>query len=212
MDDIPQETVDKDIERFIQHMLRQHLDFRSFTDKEQCQDLVSRSQYLFQWASAACKFINGYHDHDHGLYPSQRLDKILQAADAGSTGSRLLDHLYHTILSQLFASEVTQERFRRVMATVLALREPFSLASPQSSALSVRYLELQAIIKPLGSLLTGVHDEDQPIHLLHSSFRDFLLDGCRSTVYHVRIQPPTSKSSFSRRVRYILSHLPCQSS
>ncbi|KAF8552967.1 hypothetical protein OG21DRAFT_1485805 [Imleria badia] len=182
MDDIPPEIVDQDVERFIRHALRLHFDFKSYLDNERCQDLVRHSQQLFQWASAACSFINGSQYHELGLYPSQRLDKVLQSADTDSTGSRLLDPLYYTTLSQLFTSEDTQERFRTVMAAVLTLEQPLPLA-----LLSALPGADPGIIKILGSLLTGVVDGEKPICLLHSSFRDFLLDEARSTVFHVQI-------------------------
>ncbi|KAF8549973.1 hypothetical protein OG21DRAFT_521830 [Imleria badia] len=212
MEDIPQEIVDRDVERFIHHALRLHFDFKSPADKARCQDLVSHSQQLFQWASAACGFINGYHDFS-GFSPSQRLDKILQADDTDSTGSCLLDHLYLTILSELFTSGETQARFRMVMATgtVLALDEPLPLTS--HSLLRGGDPQIRPSMKVLGSLLIGVLDKEKPIRLLHSSFRDFLLHESRSTVFHVEIQPHQPHASkFSRRFRYILSHLLCQSS
>ncbi|KAF8555286.1 hypothetical protein OG21DRAFT_1483959 [Imleria badia] len=207
MDDIPQEIVDRDVERFIHHALRLHFDFKSPADMARCQNLVNHSQQLFQWASTACGFINGYHDFS-GLSPSQRLDKILQSANVDSTGSCLLDHLYHTILSQLFTSEDSRAQFRKVMAIVLTLKEPLPLTS--LSSLRGGDPVIRPTIEALGSLLIGMLDEDEPICLLHSSFRDFLLDEARSTIFHVQIQPHGSK--FSHRFRYILSHLLCQHS
>ena len=77
------------------------------------------------------------------------------------------------------------------MAVILALNEPLSLAS--LSALFGVGLKVREIIKPLGSLLDGVHDEDKPIRPLHTSFRDFLLDE-RSLAFHIRILPHHSLS------------------
>ncbi|KAF8549967.1 hypothetical protein OG21DRAFT_521580 [Imleria badia] len=194
MDDVPRELVDRDIERFIRHALQQHFDFESSPDKERCRRLVQYSQQLFQWASAACHFINGH--NGVGLHPYEQFDKILHAADTG--GSQLLDSLYQTALSQLFTREDTRKRFRTVMVTVLALDEPLSLAS--LCALSDADLTVRAIINALGSLLTGMLNEE-PICVLHSSFRDFLLDEARSTVFYGH----TSKSS--RYFEQTLPHL-----
>jgi len=60
------------------------------------------------------------------------------------------------------------------------------------SLLFVERLSIRDIIKPLGSLLDGVLDEEKPIRPLHTSFRDFLLDQARSLVFHVYIQPQHS--------------------
>jgi len=182
MSDIPQHIVDGDIEKFIHHSLHKYTELEScWPDKEWCRLLVHHSQHLFQWASTACHFIDG--EGAVGLDPRERLDGLLQAAN--TDGGHSLDKLYQTILNQLFTLGDTRERFRTVMAVVLALNEPLSLTS--LSALLGGDLNIRAIIKPMGSLLDGVLDEDKPIRPLHSSFRDFLLDEVRSGIFHVDI-------------------------
>jgi len=74
--------------------------------------------------------------------------------------------------------------------SVLSLNEPLSITS--LSALTVKRLSVREIVKPLGSLLDGVLDEEKPIRPLHTSFRDFLLDPARSSVFHVHIRPQHS--------------------
>ena len=69
----------------------------------------------------------------------------------------------------------------------MALKEPLSISS--LSALFGKDLKVRNIIKPLGSLLDGVLDEETPIRPLHTSFRDFLLDEDRSSVFHLDILP-----------------------
>ena len=184
MGDIPEHIIDGDIERFIRHSLQQYTELESsWPNGEWCRLLVHHSQHLFQWASTACNFIGG--DGTVGLDPSERFDTLLQAAK--TDGGHSLDNLYKTILGQLFTMDNTRERFRMVMAIVLALKEPLPLAS--LSALLGKDLNIRAIIKPMGSLLDGVFDEDKPIRPLHTSFRDFLLDSTRSSVvFHVHIQ------------------------
>ncbi|KAF8549975.1 WD40 repeat-like protein, partial [Imleria badia] len=188
MGDIPEHIIDGDIEKFIRHSLDQYTELDiSWPNQEWCRLLVHHSQHLFQWASTACSFIDG--DGTVGLDPSERLDQLLQAAK--TDGGHSLDHLYKTILSQLFTLDNTRERFRTVMAIVLALKEPLPLAS--LSALLSKDLNIRAIIKPLGSLLDGVLGEEKPIRPLHTSFRDFLLDNTRSSaIFHVPIQPQHS--------------------
>ena len=184
MSDIPWHIVDGDIEKFIHRSLHQYTELESsWPDRGWCRLLVHHSQHLFQWASTACRFIDG--EGTVGLDPRERLDQLLQAAN--TDGGHSLDKLYQTILSQLFTMDNTLERFRTVMAVVLALHEPLSLTS--LSALLGDDLNIRAIIKPMGSLLDGVFDEEKPIRPLHSSFRDFLLDKARSGMFHVDILP-----------------------
>ena len=182
MGDIPHQTVDGDIEKFVRHSLDQYSELESsWPDGEWCRLLVHHSQHLFQWTSTACNFIEG--DGTVGLDTCERLDKLLRAAETG--GSNSLDSLYHAVLSQLFTTNDTRDRFQMVMGIVLALSEPLSLHS--LSTLLGRGLNIRPIIKPMASLLDGVLDEEEPIRPLHTSFRDFLLDEARSSVFHVQI-------------------------
>ncbi|KAF8549957.1 hypothetical protein OG21DRAFT_520788 [Imleria badia] len=206
MDDIPQEDVDRDVEMFIQHALHQHFDFKSSPDKERCQDLVLHPQHSFHWASAACRFIQGH--CGLGLYPSRRLDQFLQAGNPDSTGSRLSDPLYRTILSQLFTDADTQRDFHIVMDIILALEKPLPIAS-LSPLPDVDPDSVQAIIESFGSLLIGVLNEE-PVCLIHTSFRDFLLDEARSGVCYIsqcsRVVVCTDSCS-SLRVQCLIIHI-----
>ena len=184
MGDIPHQTVNGDIGKFVRYSLHQYSELESsWPDGEWCRLLVHHSQYLFQWASTACNFIEG--DGTVGLDACERLDKLLRAAETG--GGNSLDSLYHAVLNQLFTTNDTRDRFRTVMAIVLALNEPLSLHS--LSTLLGRDLNIRPIIKPMASLLDGVLDEEKPIRPLHTSFRDFLLDEARSSVFHVQTLP-----------------------
>ena len=177
------ETVHGDIERFIQHSVDEDSKFElSSYDGEWCYKLVHRSEYLFQWAATACKFIQ-----ETGASPRERFDLLLQGGD--SSPVQPLYMLCQTILSQLFQSDDTRRSFQRVMAIILALREPLPLASLSALFPSNKDLNVRRTVKLLGSLLDGVVDEDEPIRLLHTSFYDFLLDGARSSTFHVDVLP-----------------------
>ncbi|KAN0081238.1 Quinonprotein alcohol dehydrogenase-like superfamily [Tylopilus felleus] len=187
MGEIPPNVVDEDIEKFICHSLHQYPELEcSWPNQEWCRLLVRHSQRLFQWASTACSFIEG--EGAVGLDPKERLDTLLQGTDCD--GGHSLDSLYRTILYQLFTLDQSRERFRTMMAIVLVLKEPLSLSS--LSSLFGGDLNILAIIKPMGSLLDGVLDEEKPIRPLHTSFRDFLLDKTRSSIFHVHILPQHS--------------------
>lgn len=187
--DVPQVLIEEDIRKFIRHSLYRYPELETFWPNEEwCRLLVYHSQRLFQWASTACKFIRG--DGTVGLDPCERLEKLLQVDD--SDGVYSLDKLYQTILGQMFTLSSTRDRFREVMAIVLALKEPLSLTS--LTALFGNTLKVRNIIKPLGSLLDGAIDEEKPIRPLHTSFHDFLLDEHRSSMFHITILPRHSLS------------------
>ena len=187
--DIAEDIVDEDIGRFIRHSLHRYSELESaWPNQVWCRLLVRHSQHLFQWASTACRFIEG--DGAIGLNIRERLKILLQRVN--DVGVHPLDDLYRTILGQLFTLDNVQHKFREVMAFVLALKEPLPLTS--LSALFDGDPNIRDIIKPLGSLLDGAHNEQKPIRPLHTSFRDFLLDDTRSSTFHVNILPNHSLS------------------
>ncbi|KAH0834198.1 hypothetical protein J3R83DRAFT_11510 [Lanmaoa asiatica] len=184
MGDIAQNIVDEDIEKFIRHSLHQYTELESaWPNQRWCRLLVHHSQHLFQWASTACKFIEG--DGAIGLNIRERLEILLHSKN--DVGVHPLDELYRTILGQLFTLDNVRHRFREVMAVVLLLKEPLSLTS--LSTLFDRDINIRDIIKPMGSLLDGVLSEQKPIRPLHTSFRDFLLDDARSSTFYVNLLP-----------------------
>ena len=166
MGDIPEDIVDGDIERFIQHLLQEYMKLKSFwLNQEWCQLLVHYLQKLFQWAFTACNFIQG--DDAVGLDLCEWFEIVIQVDN--DEGVCLLDKFYRTILEQHFTLEGAQRCFQEVMAVMLALNEPLSTTS--LSTLFTGCLNVQDIIKPMGSLLDGALDkENQSIHfILHSA-------------------------------------------
>ncbi|KAF8547698.1 hypothetical protein OG21DRAFT_1424309 [Imleria badia] len=188
MGDIPEGIVDEDIRTFVHYSLDRYTELGSnWPGEKWCQLLVDQSHHLFQWTSTACNFIRGDGAGAGGLSLSERFDIVVQADDSkGVQPLDKLDQLYRTILAQHFTSDFTRHRFREVMAVLLDLKEPLSITS--LSALFVGCLSVREIIKPLGSLLDGVLDEEKPIRPLHISFHDFLHNEARSSVFHVPIQ------------------------
>ena len=188
MSEIPDDVVDGDIETLIRHSLRnQYTELESFWPGEEwCRRLRRHSQKLFQWTSTACDFIRRVDVTELDL--RERVEVLVQVDN--TQGIHPLDELYQTILGQLFTLDGARSRFQKVMAVVLALHEPLSINS--LSALSIPRLSIREIIKSLGSLLDGVLDDEKPILPLHTSFRDFLLDKDRSSIFHVNIQAQDS--------------------
>jgi hypothetical protein len=72
------------------------------------------------------------------------------------------------------------------MGLIMAAKTPPSL--PALKSLHRRHAEVDAdgVVRPLGSLLTGLFDQDQPIHILHLSFRDFITCRAKLSLIHQR--------------------------
>jgi hypothetical protein len=74
------------------------------------------------------------------------------------------------------------------MGCMLAAREPLSISALKKLCSEQKSDSMVAlIIRPLGSLLSGVTQESVPIRLLHTSFRDFLTNRDRSGPFYIDV-------------------------
>ncbi|RDB19739.1 hypothetical protein Hypma_013220 [Hypsizygus marmoreus] len=137
--------------------------------------MVAKSEGLFQWAATACLFIKR-----NGSSPAEDLESLL------SSQGNNLDALYFTILKNIFDIKDTgiMNNVRSILGKVLALKEPLSLFAI-CQLLHPHHEEdtIKAVLQPLGSLLSGVTEEDISIRPLHASFQDFLRSKNRSKIF-----------------------------
>jgi hypothetical protein len=188
MDSVATTSTTHDISCFVQTRLGNISALeRKWPNNDWCRLLAERSEGVFQWASTACRFIRG--DGARGLDPVEQM-VILLSSSSQTTHVNRLDQLYSEILNRNFntANATFMKRFESVMSMVLAAREPFSI----SSLKKLRFEEdssdaVELIIRPLGSLLTGIADEYSPVRPLHTSFRDFLTDKSRGGIFYLNI-------------------------
>ncbi|PPQ89185.1 hypothetical protein CVT25_001153 [Psilocybe cyanescens] len=148
-------------------------------------ELIQKSEGLFQWAAVACGHIkdppSGWTESDclRGL-----LNRTVDDKEYAQQLNRPLYELYDSVLSGYFNTQIARRRFRSVMGHLLAAAEPFSVNSltalRQYTPTPDQHTEgaVLAIIKHLGALLSNVTSEnrDLPIVPLHISFRDFLTE------------------------------------
>jgi len=178
MNNIDEASNKADITLFIETQLS---DVRSleleWPNKCWCQKLVESSDGLFQWASTACQAIKD----SRGLRATERLHRFVSSA-------RGLDALYSEVLWQAFDGQDNDvmSRFKLVMGRILATKEPLSISAHSELRGDGEPADLVELILPLlGSLLSGVDQQDVPIRPLHASFFDFLTDQNRSKSYYV---------------------------
>ncbi|KAI0315268.1 WD40-repeat-containing domain protein [Amylostereum chailletii] len=155
--------------------------------------LASKAEGIFQWAFVACEFIQ---EDELGTTVEERYESIVTSGTA--FGDAALDTLYQQVLVQIFttsASSVALIRFKAVMAIVLTALKPLSADSinamlfpPAVQGGSPQFDSL-AVVKFMGSLLSGVDGRTTPIRSRHTSFRDFLLDEGRSGKFFVDTGP-----------------------
>jgi hypothetical protein len=139
------------------------------------QSLVRMAVPLFIFASTICRFIN---DRKVGQ-PKDQLAKILKL-EAKSQASKL-DATYLPVLNQLIvrANESEKrdiiEEFTQVVGSIVILANPLS-ATSLDLLLRVPEGTVESRTDLLHSVLSIPSNPNQPIRLLHLSFRDFLVD------------------------------------
>ncbi|KZT54161.1 hypothetical protein CALCODRAFT_457068 [Calocera cornea HHB12733] len=159
---------------------------------ESCSILTDKSEGIFQWAVVACSYIK---ERRPGESLARRYNLLISRDDV------TLDSLYRTILQQVLdpnskehdqdsAEQTAQalDYFKIIMGIILVAVEPLSMQSLNalaSYAQSDDSFEVYGLVRPLGSLLSGVGEGTQPLRPLHSSFSDLLQDPKRGGVYYI---------------------------
>jgi hypothetical protein len=198
-----------DIKRYVKQSLDVITDLPPTNVDSWTQQIVARSEGLFQWAATACRYIKGNGEIDHD--PEEKLVDVLSPSTFSG-----LDGLYKTILDRLSTFEqddITNRRFQTIMGRILSLREPFPI--DQLAKLwnddEDRGRE-ERILKPLGSVLSGVSQGDIPVQPIHASFADFLRDESRSGRYWIDISRENEKlaSALLREMQNLLRFNICE--
>jgi hypothetical protein len=194
---ISREIVDQDIKKFF---LVEFSEIRTSRETplyglavdwpgEQAIDiLVQKAEGLFIYASTVCRFISTYEARSCqellGIFLGQGQRDQEKSSDSlvSESATKQLDLLYwqvttHSIRSgrNTKAKAELARIFREVMGSIVVLAEPLStvaLTSLLGLKLEVVYLRL----RELQSVIYISSDVNSSVRLLHSSFRDFLLD------------------------------------
>lgn len=185
---VPSIIVERDIALFLQHEFNVILqDYNksvssnrrlplSWPGTDSFQQLISMSVPLFIFAATACRFVR---DRRIGG-PKEQLMKILeQQTNHGLTSN--LDATYLPIVNGLVdglsnaEKRHVCERFKHIVGSIVTLASPLcilSLARLLDTPLDV----IEDQLDLLHSVLYVPPDPQNPVRLLHLSFRDFLVD------------------------------------
>lgn len=90
--------------------------------------------------------------------------------------TRKIDDLYASILE--VCGDWNDPDFRKgyalFMGSIMAVKRPLSLTAHRALHGGSQELALESLPQRFGSLLVGLQREDEPIHTLHLSFREFI--------------------------------------
>lgn len=189
----------QDIKAYVESKLRHHTMGPEmgpdWPDEALIAELILMSEGLFIWISTICSWL-------HSAYqPRSKLTSLLsKTRSRGLPVEKKMDALYAAILEA--AGDWEDEDFVRdyklVMGAVMALKRPLSVSALQAlySSSQVNILSSKDLLARFGSVLVGFSDEQEPIRMLHLSFREFITDRagnnectrkfCISSVVHSR--------------------------
>jgi hypothetical protein len=180
--EIDKATTQKDISTFLEHNLediRKDFCIRPgwpSTDSIQC--LAESANGLFIWAETACRFLR----NSKISTPEAQLELLSQAGSDSQSPYGAVDKIYLQVLTKSLIGDCdSQERneiTKRFQAVVGPIVTSFDALSCTSLANLTNDMEsrVRALLDNLHSLLDIPTSLNNPIQLLHPSFRDFVLD------------------------------------
>jgi hypothetical protein len=176
--EIPEEVTKHDIRLFLQDRFTKIQHDRNISQdwpgNNVIQELVEISVPLFISAATVCRYIE-----NSKLEPKLRLAALLK--DQARYVSRM-DKTYLPILTRLlddeecdeFEQQQLMEEFQAIVGVIILLAVPLSI-NALSLFLGIGADQISNRLDTFQSVLSITGDRDQPVRLLHLSFRDFLV-------------------------------------
>ncbi|KAA8641400.1 uncharacterized protein ATNIH1004_001865 [Aspergillus tanneri] len=205
--EIPGEVTERDIHLFLQDRFAKIKHDRKISQDwpgdDVLQDLVRISIPLFISAATVCRYIE-----NSKLEPKSRLAELLK--DQAKYVSRM-DKTYLPVLTQLLndpeSNESEQQQllqeFQDIVGVIILLAIPLSIYA-LSQFLGIEADQISNQLDSLRSVLSIPDNRDQPVRILHLSFRDFLVQS--TTKFHVN-EPQKHKDIVRSCFRTMRSHL-----
>ncbi|KAJ5117635.1 hypothetical protein N7448_011267 [Penicillium atrosanguineum] len=205
--EIPEEVTQHDIHLFLQDRFAKIKHDRNISEdwpgKDLIQKLVRMSTPLFISAATVCRYI------EHSQWePTRRLAELLQ--DQSKYVSRM-DKTYLPILTRLVDDQESDEsdqqqllqEFQEIIGVIILLAVPLSI-NALSLFLGTEAGQISNRLNSFRSVFSIPDDQDQPVRILHLSFRDFLVRSGGS--FHVD-EPKKHKEIAKFCLKTMQSHL-----
>ncbi|EUC43266.1 hypothetical protein COCMIDRAFT_7303 [Bipolaris oryzae ATCC 44560] len=174
--EVPKSTIEQDIRLFLEYELgvirKERMLAPDWPAEQQILSLVELSTPLFIYAATVCRYIGG-----KGSNPTAFLTKVLQYQKANFSK---LDQTYLPVLDQLLNEQEEDDKetwlqtFQAIVGSLVLLASPLSAVS-LSRLLQVPQEEVKSQFDSLHSVLHIPNNENDPIRILHLSFREFLV-------------------------------------
>jgi hypothetical protein len=205
--EIPEEVTEHDIRLFLQDRFTKIKHDRNIPQDwpgdKAIQELVRISIPLFISAATVCRYI----DHSK-LEPKLRLAELLK--DQAKYVSKM-DKTYLPILTRLLDDQESDEfeqqqllqEFQAIVGVIILLAVPLSI-NALSLFLGIGADQISNRLDTFRSVLSVSSDRDQPVRILHLSFREFLVQP--RDKFHVD-EPEKHKEIAKRCLKTMQGHL-----
>ncbi|QKX60481.1 uncharacterized protein TRUGW13939_07626 [Talaromyces rugulosus] len=176
--EIPEEVTEHDINLFLQDRFAKIKHDRNISQDwpgdDVIQELVTMSFPLFSSAATVCRYIE-----NSKWEPKLRLAELL--SDQAKYVSRM-DKIYLPILERLLDDQEGDEseqqqllkEFQIMVGVIILLAVPLSI-NALSLFLEIGADQISNLLESFRSVLSVPSDRDQPVRILHLSFRDFVV-------------------------------------
>jgi hypothetical protein len=133
-------------------------------------DFTKTAEGLFIWVSTVCNYVRTTTNPNEEL---RRL--VLKRSLHGLPAEEKMDKLYITILQTCnWRDEGFVHGYGLLVGAIMAAKSPLSMSALKSLHGDRLKLPVKKVLHPLSALLTGLTEMDQPVRILHQSFRDFI--------------------------------------
>ncbi|KAF8338708.1 uncharacterized protein EI90DRAFT_3117803 [Cantharellus anzutake] len=153
-----------------------HPDMQHKLDDEEktVEGILERAGGLFIWISTIFRYMR-----KASKDPMRTLEGLLGTGGKGSAISAegMMDRLYSSILKKCgWEDEDFGRDYPVVMGAILVAQQPLSVAAWDAILSPFLKSSVRYTLAELAPLLSGLEDPDNPIRILHQSFRDFILE------------------------------------
>jgi hypothetical protein len=169
--------------------------------EERTNDLIDKSEGLFVWVSIVSEYLRT------APHPDRKLSTLLDQRNMlGISTDAKMDTLYSEVLSTCaWDDEDLVHDYHLVMGAIIAAKTPLSLPALKSLHRQHAELDINGVFRPLTSLLTSPFDQDQPIQILHLSFREFITSRAQLSPNHQHFY--VSEKEHSQRLATLCLHV-----
>ncbi|KAF8341234.1 uncharacterized protein EI90DRAFT_2965501 [Cantharellus anzutake] len=156
-------------------------------DEKTVEGILERAGGLFIWISTIFRYMR-----KASKDPMRTLEGLLGTGAKGSTVSAegMMDRLYSSILKKCgWEDEDFGHDYPVVMGAIFVAQQPLSVAAWDAILSPFLKSSVRYTLAELAPLLSGLEDPDNPIRILHQSFRDFILERIDPRLISLRCSP-----------------------